>query len=152
MKIDREIFHKKLVPITYALIWAAGLIVGLYDILPDMSTRTGRLLVLSMSVYSVFIFESIVGIIDAGVWQSNWKHIESPNVAIAAQLGIMLLVIFVCGLLYVENDFSSFWIAVAFMVIHKWLTSMFFHDIDSYQTEASTEPKMFLISKKDSDK
>lgn len=58
--------HTHIIPGAYAVVWGVGLAVGLYDLLPQAVTPIGRMLTVALSVYGVFLLESLISIIDWG--------------------------------------------------------------------------------------
>lgn len=115
--------HTHIIPGAYAVVWGVGLAVGLYDLLPQAVTPIGRMLTVALSVYSVFLLESLISIIDMGLDYDDWDFVRTPSCLMALQVGVVIAVVFIAGLLYVLSDTLSFWILVILMSSHKLFMS-----------------------------
>lgn len=132
MNINTGFVHSIVVPVIYALIWVVGLSIGLYDLLPQVYSKIGYGLVVAYSVYCIFLMESLVFIIDLGITERDWDFILKPNMIMAFQIMVFVVIFLISGLLYIVSDTLSLWLIVLFMGLHKFVMAYFGNNVHRY--------------------
>jgi len=130
--LNHNNIHRYLVPILYILIWTSSLFVGIAGFLPKSDTLTEGYIITGWSIYTIFILDSLVYMIDMN--SDNFEKQFGSNIFLffASFIFLVALTIFSSWLFQKYEDYVWLIVMFAGMAFSKACLSFFANNIDMF--------------------
>lgn len=132
LRVTPQMFHGAVVPVFSGMIWATGITVSTFNILPHTDNPTRAFLILAYSVYLIFIVESLLSLIDIAVQEGSWRFIKFPMPILAWLVAVPAVLVMLTGYLCAWENFMPLWVILVCMMLHKYIMSYYLSNPERY--------------------